>query len=141
MKKRFWIFLTFLFLIFTIIHYPSKSSPVFYGEAGEIEEFSNDEQCLNAVRRLSSAFPELNSAAVLSREDNILCGITTDDNIQISEDLVCAVIYDIFPDAENIRLEINSVRAEDIMELSYADIYGIKEKYISLRFDFLISED
>ena len=132
MKKKFLIFLTFLFLIFTIISFPQKTYPVFYGETGEIEEFSNDEQCLNAVRRLSSAFPELNSAAVLSRERTVLCGITTDDDIQLSEDLVRAVIYDIFPDAEKIKLEINSARAEDIMELSYADIYGIQEKYISL---------
>jgi len=137
MKKIFFILILFL----TILYIPQKTHPVFYGEDNLIEEFSNDEKCLRAVRRISSAFQEVNTVSVLIKKNSCLCGITTDNKISISEEKVKVILYDIFPQIENIKLEINNKRADDIMELSYLSSGPVKQKYISLRFDFLISED
>lgn len=138
MKK---IFILVLILILTIIYIPQKTYPVFDEENNSIEEFSNDEKCLGAVRRISSAFSEINTASVLSKKTSVLCGITTDNNSSISEADINRILSEIFFEAKEIKIEINTKRAEDIMELSYLGLSTIKEKYISLRYDFLISED
>ena len=138
MKK---IFILILILIIIIIYIPQKTYPVFDEENNSIEEFSNDEKCLNAVRRISAAFAEINTASVLSKKASVLCGITTDNNSAVSEADINKVLSEIFFERNNIKIEINTKRAEDIMELSYLSLSNMKEKYISLRYDFLISED
>lgn len=141
MKKFFLLIFVFLFLISAIINSSSISYPVFQGEINPMEEFSNDEQCLNAVRRLSSFFPAINSAAVLNKNKSVLCGISTGNKSELSKAEIEQVIYNIFPEIKALRIEINTKRADDIMELSYLSKSSVKKKYISSRFDFLISED
>lgn len=137
MKKIFFVLILFL----TILYTPQKLHPVFFGENNLIEEFSNDEKCLSAVRRISSAFQEVNTISLLVKKNSCLCGITTDNKISISEESVENILYEMFPQIKEIRLEVNNKRADDIMELSYLSSGLVKQKYISLRFDFLISED
>lgn len=132
MKKNF----LFIFIIFALITYLSQNST-----ANKIEEFSNDAQCLSAVKRICGSLPKVNTAAVLSKNKSILCGVETDNKENISKDDVYRILKDIFPSAKEIRLEINTKRAEDIMELSYFGASNLNKKYISLRFNFLISED
>lgn len=132
MKKNF----LFIFIIFALITYLSQNST-----ANKIEGFSNDAQCLSAVKRICGSLPKVNTAAVLSKNKSILCGVETDNKENISKDDVYRILRDIFPSAKEIRLEINTKRAEDIMELSYFGASNLNKKYISLRFNFLISED
>ena len=139
MKKIFLILI--VFLIFSIIYIPQKANLAFNHESDHIEEFFNDEQCLNAVKLISASFPTINTVSVLQKKNSCLCGITTSDNNTISKSAIEKILYETFPKTKFIRLEINSDRAEDILELSYFASSALKEKYISLRYDFLISED
>ena len=136
MKKIFLIiFLTFLFLCFSQKTYPYSKEDV------AIEEFSNDPQCLNTVNMINESFLNTNTVAVLSKDQSVLVGISTDKNAEISKEQIEKIVYKHFPVVKKLKIEVNTKRAEDIMELSYFSSGSLKKRYISLRFDFLISED
>lgn len=141
MKKFLLIILYFFILFYSLNNTSQKSYPVFQNELNTLEEFSNDENCLKAVRKLSTFFPSINSVAVSSKNKDVLCGISTDNKNTLSEENIKKVLYNIFPETKNLRIEINTKRAEDIIELSYLSKGAVKKKHISSRFDFLISED
>lgn len=138
--KKFYLILTIIF-IFSATYILLRCTPVFSDENIYTKEFSNDEDCLSVARRIAADFPVVNTISVLRNKDSCLCGITTDNNSVILKTAVEKILYEVFPKTKNLKLEVNTDKAEDIIELSYFASSRLKEKYIFLRYDFLISED
>ena len=139
MKKFFLIFL--IIFIFSITYILQRCTPVFSDENINTEEFSNDEDCLTVAKSIASDFPAINTISLLRKKNSCLCGITTDDSSVISKTAIEKILYEVFPKTKYLKLEINTDKAENIIELSYFASSSLKEKYISLRYDFLMSED
>lgn len=140
MKKIFFI-IFILILAFILLNFVNKTQLVSNQDDGTIYNYANDNDCNSAANRIAAAFQNINSIAVLKKNTSLLCGIELNGQNNIPEDEIKEILYDIFPDTKELRLEINSKTADDILELSYLGNSDIKKKYLSLRFDFLMSKD